>query len=164
MSSNPFDDDPGSSEPLDDAVLQDVDAIMAARSLDDLMKTEDAEALRSILAALHEFPELDGFIANFCAEFRTWCPEAEQPLRWTQMHKDFVSLVEQRIEQHLQAHGATSADLHALLAETTGGDARADRFLAIVLGLEDYGQFCGLMQAHAASLAVAAEMESVALS
>ena len=73
-------------------------------------------------------------------------------------------LVEQRIEQHLQAHGATSADLHALLAETTGGDARADRFLAIVLGLEDYGQFCGLMQAHAASLAVAAEMESVALS
>ncbi len=71
MSGNPFDDDPGSSEPLDDAVLQDVDAIMAARSLDDLMKTEDAEALRSILAALHEFPELDGFIANFCAEFRT---------------------------------------------------------------------------------------------
>ena len=55
-------------------------------------------------------------------------------------------------------------DLHALLAETTGGDARADRFLAIVLGLEDYGQFCGLMQAHAATLAVAAEMESVALS
>ena len=162
MSSNPFDDDPGSSEPLDAAVLQDVDAIMAARSLDDLMKTEDAEALRSILAALHEFPELDGFIANFCAEFRV--SGAEQPLRWTQMHKDFVSLVEQRIEQHLQAHGATSADLHALLAETTGGDARADRFLAIVLGLEDYGQFCGLMQAHAASLAVAAEMESVALS
>ena len=163
MSNNPF-DDPGSSEPLDDAVLQDVDAIMAARSLDDLMKTEDAEALRSILAALHEFPELDGFIANFCAEFREWSPEAEQPLRWMHMHKDFVRLVEQRIEQHLQAHGATSADLHALLAETTGGDARADRFLAIVLGLEDYGQFCGLMQAHAASLAVAAEMESVALS
>ena len=150
MSGNPFDDDPGSSEPLDDAVLQDVDAIMAARSLDDLMKTEDAEALRSILAALHEF--------------REWSPDAEQPLRWTQMHTDFVSLVKQRIEQHLQAHGATSADLHALLAETTGGDARADRFLAIVLGLEDYGQFCGLMQAHAASLAVAAEMESVALS
>ena len=91
-------------------MLQDVDAIMAARSLDDLMKTEDAEALRSILAALHEFPELDGFIANFCAEFRRWSPEAEQPLRWTQMHKDFVRLVEQRIEQHLQAHGATSAE------------------------------------------------------
>ena len=46
------------------AVLQDVDAIVAARSLDDLMKTEDAEALRSTLAALHEFPELDGFIAT----------------------------------------------------------------------------------------------------
>ena len=58
----------------------------------------------------------------------------------------------------------TDVSVDALLAETTGGDARADRFLAIVLGLEDYGQFCGLMQAHAASLAVAAEMESVALS
>ena len=161
MSSNPFDDDAPTSSDVELApeVLEDVDVIMRASSFDDLMKPEDAAALRAILAALHNFPELEEFIAAHCAEFREWAADCELPLHWTELHAHFVALVEHRIESLLEAHDATVADLYALLAESCANDPRANRFLATILSLNDFVQFCLTMQMHAVALG----LESVAL-
>ena len=105
-----------------------------------------AETLRTIQLALHDYDELGWFIERNCREFREYDSNGEQRLEWSTLHQEYTRLVERRIEQQLSYIGADGDDLYELLEDVVGADARADSFLNKLLSMSDYATFCDMMR------------------
>lgn len=126
---------------MPDSTLQ-IEAAVERRRL----SSEQADALRTIQQALHEHSRLGWFIEQHCGEFREWERASEQRLVWTELHAEYVALVESQIEQQLSYLDAGCEDLYDLLADVVGSDERADSFLNRLLSMGDYNVFCDMMR------------------
>ena len=152
---NPFDADPeleaGSSSTLGAELLSDVDALMQARNLDDLLAPADVAVLRELLeavqqdASLHQ--RLDAFVNAHCGRFASYQAEAEQDLSWTQLHEEYSVIVSEAVESALSATGRPAWEFFGLLQGALGADSRAQQFVRVMLGWTEYESFCQLMRA-----------------
>ena len=109
------------------------------------LTSEQAEALRSIEAALRDSEALGWFIEEHCREFRDWQSDGEQSLEWQEHYSEYVRLVEVRVEHRQSFLGVSGDELYALLAAVRG-DQKADSFLTKLLAMGDYGHFCQMMR------------------
>ena len=84
-------------------------------ALSDQLETGEVALLRSVMADLYDFDEMDTYIDEHAQQFTEHDEESEQPLEWTVIHQNFVALVEGRIERKLAALGWEQRELHSLL-------------------------------------------------
>ena len=126
---------------------------------------QEAAALRSILHALYDDDSLEDFLDEHASKFVSYSANSEQQLEWTILHNEYVSLMEQQIEEQVGRSGLlTSERLFALLREVGGTDERANAFIARVLSMGDYHAFCRLMDDRAAEAFALQQFKEQALS
>ena len=89
--SNPFDEPPPDDEPLDADILDDVDALMHATNLDELMSPADVAVLRGLLETVQQdtslHVRLHSFIGTHCHEFASYSAseDCEHKLEWVRL-------------------------------------------------------------------------------
>eukprot|EP00931_Biecheleriopsis_adriatica_P103397 TRINITY_DN78240_c0_g1_i1.p1 TRINITY_DN78240_c0_g1~~TRINITY_DN78240_c0_g1_i1.p1 ORF type:complete len:397 (+),score=51.21 TRINITY_DN78240_c0_g1_i1:145-1335(+) len=100
--------------------------------------------------------ELDLFLDRNCSEFKGGSLSGEQKLTWTTLHKDYVTLVEQRLDMFLRDRGATAEELCRSLEVILGGSVWS---MPLLRSLE-YEQFAAQMIARAELPMLKAEAEA----
>ena len=97
--------------------------------------------LRACLLAIEDSKALDEYVNTVCDSFGEYVEEREQKLEWQTLYNEYVARIERIIEETLQQHGATSADLFELL-KAARQDRKANIFLDRFLAIESYDEFC----------------------
>lgn len=113
------------------------------------LSPEHAQALLAVQTALRSFEPLSTFVESNCQTFADFRQGCEMPLEWNELHRDFVKLVEARIEQACSSSLGGSHVLYALVANLqTGavGNEMADNLVEKLLSLGDFNFFCAHMQ------------------
>ena len=100
--------------------------------------------MRQCLLAIEDCKQLDEFVNTRCDEFGDYVEGREQKLEWQTLYNEYVERIEKIIEDTLQQHGATSAELYELL-KAARQDRRANIFLDRFLAIESYDEFCFFM-------------------
>jgi hypothetical protein len=154
--SNPFDAAPDAAEQeaasssLGADVIADVDALMQASNLDDLMTPTDVAVLRGLLAAvqadtsLHR--RLDAFVDAHCQSFALYSADCEHDLSWTALHEEYAAIISEAVDKALSSSGRPAWEFFGLLQSALGSDPRAQSFVRIMLGWTEYAAFCELMR------------------
>ena len=154
--SNPFDAEPDAAEQeaasssLGADVIADVDALMQASNLDDLMTPTDVAVLRGLLAAvqadtsLHR--RLDAFVDAHCQSFALYSADCEHDLSWTALHEEYAAIISEAVDKALSSSGRPAWEFFGLLQSALGSDPRAQNFVRIMLGWTEYAAFCELMR------------------
>ena len=98
------------------------------------LEKHDADALRTVLHALYDDDELEDFFDEHCATFEDYAGHStEHKLEWTQLHNEYVILMEERIEAAVgRSSLQSSARLFELLRRVAGSDKRASAFISQV--------------------------------
>lgn len=111
-----------------------------------------AQALRVVMKAISRMEELDEFIDGNAASFAEYHgPDGEQRLEWTQLHCQYVGLVEAAVREALEDLDCTDVELfeYARKFHDDGQHAEADRLTWKLLAMSDYSGFCRvMMEAH----------------
>jgi len=113
------------------------------------LSPEHAQALLAVQAALRSFEPLSSFVESNCQEFAQYSEGCELPLEWNDLHRDFVALVEARIEQACSSSLEGSHALYALVANLQAGavgNESADNLVEKLLSMADFNFFCAHMQ------------------
>ena len=107
----------------------------------------DASEPGSILHALENSADIDGFVRQNAGAFVGWTSSIEQRLEWTAMHGQYVALIEERIAETLVQQGASIEQLYGLLSQylpsPTGSGGGV--LLHKLMTMGDYQDFCGMM-------------------
>lgn len=152
-SSNPFDSEPDTGAAtcsLGADLAADVDALMNAEHLADLMEPTDVKLLRQLLEALTRdeamHARLNEFVSTHRAAFASYGTASEHQLEWTALHEQYSQMFEQAIESVLSSSGRPAWELFGFVKAALGSDPRARSFVSAILGWTDYTAFCELMQ------------------
>ena len=158
-SSNPFDTEPADGEAaaasseLGADLIADVDALMQAAKLDDLLAPDDASLLRSLLGALQQdgklHERLDAFVSKHADAFASYGTASEHALEWTALHQEYSQIFEAAIDSALSPSGRPAWELFGVVQAALGKDPRARSFVSQLLGWTDYTSFCELMHSRA---------------
>ena len=100
--------------------------------------------LRACLLAIEDSKELDEFVNVQCDAFGSYIEDREQKLEWQTIYNEYVARIEKIIDETLQLHGATSADLLELL-QAARQDRKANLFLDRFVAMQSYEEFCEFM-------------------
>jgi hypothetical protein len=100
--------------------------------------------LRACLLAIEDSKELDDFVNVQCDAFGSYIEDREQKLEWQAVYNEYVARIEKIIDETLQLHGATSADLLELL-KAARQDRKANLFLDRFVAMQSYEEFCEFM-------------------
>ena len=100
--------------------------------------------LRACLLAIEDSKELDEFVNTQCDSFGSYIEDREQKLEWQTIYNEYVARIEKIIDETLQLHGATSADLLELL-QAARQDRKANLFLDRFVAMQSYEEFCEFM-------------------
>jgi|TARA_B110001469_G_C9587643_1_gene291555 hypothetical protein len=115
---------------------------------------EQTQAFQKLDAALRSHAPLTQFVEQHCSELGAYDDgQTELPLEWMSLHREFVRLVETRVEEVLGASTLGSSQaLFALVAASHGScvrDVAADTLVDKLLAIGDFAYFCGHMRALA---------------
>ena len=100
--------------------------------------------LRACLLAIEDSKELDEYVNVQCDAFGSYIEDREQKLEWQTIYNEYVARIEKIIDETLQLHGATSADLLELL-QAARQDRKANLFLDRFVAMQSYEEFCEFM-------------------
>ena len=107
-----------------------------------------AEALRRILKAIDRDEIIEDFVDSNALAFAEHSIDAEQRLEWAPLYNKYVELVELVIKGRLDELDCSAEDLFKYARRYSDEDPGARRLLRKVHALEEYREFCGMMQAH----------------
>ena len=107
-----------------------------------------AEALRRILKAIDRDEIIEDFVDSNALAFAEHSIDAEQRLEWAPLYNKYVELVELVIKGRLDKLDCSAEDLFKYARRCSDEYPGARRLLRKVHALEEYREFCGMMQAH----------------
>ena len=115
---------------------------------------EQAQTFQQLDAALRSHAPLTHFVEQHCSKFGAYDDgQTELPLEWMALYREFVRLVETRVEEVLSASALGSSQaLFALVSASHGSLVRnvaADSLVNKLLAMGDFAYFCGHMRALA---------------
>lgn len=130
------------------------DGATADSALELQLTDEQAQAFQKLDAALRNHAPLTQFVEQHCSELMAYDDgDTELPLEWMSLHREFVRLVETRVEEVLGASTLGSSHaLFALVAASHGScvrDVAADTLVDKLLAIGDFAYFCRHMRALA---------------
>eukprot|EP00325_Prymnesiales_sp_UTEX-LB-985_P029234 CAMPEP_0174736482 /NCGR_PEP_ID=MMETSP1094-20130205/66740_1 /TAXON_ID=156173 /ORGANISM="Chrysochromulina brevifilum, Strain UTEX LB 985" /LENGTH=189 /DNA_ID=CAMNT_0015939585 /DNA_START=43 /DNA_END=612 /DNA_ORIENTATION=+ len=111
------------------------------------------DALTCILKRIHESDDVREFLDACSESFADFSAAGEQRLEWTEMHNEYIAIVEDILTSELQVLGCPEATLidHVMHSD----DPLTKTLLARLLAKTDYEQFCAMMQAESGAAAFA---------
>ena len=106
-----------------------------------------AEALKLVLKSIARTEALDAFVDANASVFATYAPDGEQTLEWTELHQQYVRIVEGGIAEALDELECSAEELfeYASAFIPTEKHDKADKLLCKLLAMNDYACFCDLM-------------------